>query len=185
MNVKQKNPQRSYTGIMWRTNRENKKRLINDFEHRCAYCDDLDKYGGGSKVYHVEHFAPKEKFPELKFQYDNLLYACPFCNISKSNKWPSDSSAVAVVGNKGFIDPCTDEYEKHLGRHTSGEIYYKTTLGKYMFYDYAKVHVQAGDGGNGLVAFRREKYVPLGGPAGGDGGDGKVSFYRAKYIIKK
>ena len=48
MNVKQKNPQRSYTGIMWRTNRENKKRLINDFEHRCAYCDDLDKYGGGS-----------------------------------------------------------------------------------------------------------------------------------------
>lgn len=84
MNVKQKNPQRSYTGIMWRTNRENKKRLINDFEHRCAYCDDLDKYGGGSKVYHVEHFAPKEKFPELKFQYDNLLYACPFCNISKS-----------------------------------------------------------------------------------------------------
>ena len=31
-----------------------------------------------------------------------------------------------------------------------------------MFYDYAKVHVQAGDGGNGLVAFRREKYVPLG-----------------------
>lgn len=129
MNVKQKNPQRSYTGIMWRTNRENKKRLINDFEHRCAYCDDLDKYGGGSKVYHVEHFAPKEKFPELKFQYDNLLYACPFCNISKSNKWPSDSSAVAVVGNKGFIDPCTDEYEKHLGRHTSGEIYYRNLLG--------------------------------------------------------
>ena len=32
MNVKQKNPQRSYTGIMWRTNRENKKRLINDFD---------------------------------------------------------------------------------------------------------------------------------------------------------
>ena len=141
MNVKQKNPQRSYTGIMWRTNRENKKRLINDFEHRCAYCDDLDKYGGGSKVYHVEHFAPKEKFPELKFQYDNLLYACPFCNISKSNKWPSDSSAVAVVGNKGFIDPCTDEYEKHLGRHTSGEIYYKTTLGKYMFYE-MKLYLQ-------------------------------------------
>lgn len=141
MNVKQKNPQRSYTGIMWRTNRENKKRLINDFEHRCAYCDDLDKYGGGSKVYHVEHFAPKEKFPELKFQYDNLLYACPFCNISKSNKWPSDSSTVAVVGNKGFIDPCTYEYEKHLGRHTSGEIYYKTALGKYMFYE-MKLYLQ-------------------------------------------
>lgn len=44
--------------------------------------------------------------------------------------------------------------------------------GVYMFYDYAKVHVKAGDGGNGIVAWRREKYVPMGGPAGGDGGDG-------------
>lgn len=41
-----------------------------------------------------------------------------------------------------------------------------------MFYDYAKVHMKAGDGGNGIVAWRREKYVPMGGPAGGDGGDG-------------
>lgn len=41
-----------------------------------------------------------------------------------------------------------------------------------MFYDYAKVHVKAGDGGNGIVAWRREKYVPMGGPAGGDGGNG-------------
>lgn len=40
-----------------------------------------------------------------------------------------------------FIDPCTDEYEKHLGRHTSGEIYYKTTLGKYMFYE-MKLYLQ-------------------------------------------
>lgn len=41
-----------------------------------------------------------------------------------------------------------------------------------MFYDYAKVNVKAGDGGNGIVAFRREKYVAMGGPAGGDGGHG-------------
>ena len=40
------------------------------------------------------------------------------------------------------------------------------------FIDEAKIHVKAGDGGNGAVTFRREKYIPLGGPDGGDGGRG-------------
>ena len=40
------------------------------------------------------------------------------------------------------------------------------------FIDEAKIYVKAGDGGNGAATFRREKYIPMGGPNGGDGGRG-------------
>ncbi|MEG0370796.1 MAG: GTPase ObgE, partial [Clostridium sp.] len=41
-----------------------------------------------------------------------------------------------------------------------------------MFIDVAKIYIKSGDGGHGSASFRKEKYVPLGGPDGGDGGDG-------------
>ncbi|NLU33230.1 MAG: GTPase ObgE [Clostridiaceae bacterium] len=67
-----------------------------------------------------------------------------------------------------------------------------------MFIDVAEVYLKAGDGGNGAVSFRREKYIPSGGPDGGDGGDGgnivfKVDMglrtlvdfrYKKKYVAR-
>jgi GTP-binding protein len=47
------------------------------------------------------------------------------------------------------------------------------------FVDEAEIRVEAGDGGNGVVGFRREKYIPRGGPDGGDGGDGGSVFLEA------
>src|SRR5215472_10864017 len=49
----------------------------------------------------------------------------------------------------------------------------------YMFYDHTKIYVKAGDGGNGSIHFRREKFVPLGGPDGGDGGRGGSVYLEA------
>lgn len=51
------------------------------------------------------------------------------------------------------------------------------------FVDEANVRVEAGDGGNGCLSFRREKYVPRGGPDGGDGGDGGSVFLVADHNL--
>jgi GTP-binding protein len=48
-----------------------------------------------------------------------------------------------------------------------------------MFYDHTKIFVNAGDGGNGSIHFRREKFAPLGGPDGGDGGKGGSIYIEA------
>ncbi|MBI4484319.1 MAG: GTPase ObgE [Acidobacteria bacterium] len=52
-----------------------------------------------------------------------------------------------------------------------------------MFIDEARIYVKGGDGGRGCVSFRREKYVPRGGPDGGDGGDGGSVFLESSQQI--
>lgn len=126
-------PSRSYHGECWRTISENKKRLKVDFHNKCAYCDDTDKYYGGSGNYHVDHFAPKSRFSHLKYNYDNLVYTCPFCNRAKSDKWVGKDETEAVVGNRGFIDPCSPDYSKNLGRNDKGSIVPLTDLGEYIY----------------------------------------------------
>ena len=46
-----------------------------------------------------------------------------------------------------------------------------------MFVDYTKIIIKSGDGGNGAITFRREKYIPSGGPDGGDGGKGGDIYF--------
>ena len=131
--LKKQLPERSYHGTTFVTMHINKKHLAKDFLHRCAYCDDLDLYGGGYRAYQVDHFAPQTKFPKLAYDYDNLLYACPWCNRAKWDAWPSEDPTINVVGDCGFIDPCTEEYNSHLTRAEDGSINAITPLGKYIY----------------------------------------------------
>ncbi len=52
-----------------------------------------------------------------------------------------------------------------------------------MFFDHTKIHVKAGDGGNGSAHFRREKFAPFGGPDGGDGGRGGSIYLEATHNL--
>lgn len=131
--IKRVIPKHSYSGIKWKSNHTNKKYLAIDFNYHCAYCDDADRYNGGSRYYQVDHFAPESKFPELKYTYENLLYTCPYCNRAKSDTWVSNDASISVVDDIGFISPCQDEYYMHLTRNDDGTISPSTSLGLYMW----------------------------------------------------
>ena len=103
-----------------------------DFDTRCGYCDARDEYFGGVTGSHIDHFAPKSKFPDLETVYDNLVYSCPFCNRAKSNKWIGDNHTIPNDGQYGFVDPCSTDFDLHLARDSRGRVVSLTPLGEYM-----------------------------------------------------
>lgn len=105
-----------------------------DFNKRCGYCNDLDIRNGGLRYYQIDHFVPQAVFKTLQDNdYHNLVYSCPYCNRAKWHKWPSKDETISRIGNEGFIDPCLDEYEKHIGRNADGTINTLSDLGKYIY----------------------------------------------------
>lgn len=105
--------------------------LRRDFNGSCGYCDDSDLRADRIS-FHIDHFAPKKQFPDLENSYDNLVYACRFCNMRKSDHWVGDDPDVPNNGEEGFIDPCRPEYDEHLERNSEGQIIGKSSLGWYI-----------------------------------------------------
>lgn len=91
--------------------RKYKGALIKDFNRRCGYTDCPDRWFGGENTFHIDHFKPRKKYPDLETEYSNLVYACSYINILKSD---DDSTH--------YLDPCEEDYNYHFYRDKSGKI---------------------------------------------------------------
>jgi uncharacterized protein (TIGR02646 family) len=105
--------------------------LREDFIGACGYCGDDDGRADPS-TFHIDHFAPKKLFPQFELIYENLVYSCRFCNVSKSDHWIGNDPSVPNNGSEGFVDPCSEDFDVHLGRDADGRIVAKTGLGSYV-----------------------------------------------------
>lgn len=138
--LQRKKPERSETGkrLIFSNSRE---QLSKDFNHRCGYCDDSSEYACCS--YHIDHFAPSKKFEHLQNDYNNFVYSCPYCNISKSDKWIGNSAEQSIVDGIGFVDPCDLKYNAIFERLDNGKIKPLNDLAEYIYYElklYLKRH---------------------------------------------
>ncbi|CEG25310.1 HNH endonuclease [Bacillus sp. B-jedd] len=132
--IREKNPVRNCIKT-YSNYRSYKDNLAKDFNNRCGYCDAFDGWIGGIKVYHIDHFAPKSKFPHLTHTYENLIYSCPFCNLNKGDDWPSTDENINIVNNIGYINPLLEEYVTHFYRDPYGNIICEENkqISKYMY----------------------------------------------------
>lgn len=131
-------PKRSLD-VVERTNyRDYRDSLRADFNNRCGYCNDLD--APRKEYFEIDHLVPQKIMVNKKNNdYQNLVYACHSCNNAKRKKWPSGDENIPIVGDKGWIDPCTEEYDKQFSRDENGNIIPLTPIGRWM-YDNLKLY---------------------------------------------
>ncbi len=99
-----------------RNYQEYKPELRMEFDYSCCWCDISEFEAGGVQSLSVEHYKHKNRFPELRLDYENLLYACNRCNGHKSTYEPS---IIQRWMKKVILNPYLHDYELHLNRHDS------------------------------------------------------------------
>ncbi|WP_405199352.1 hypothetical protein [Christiangramia sp. LLG6405-1] len=102
-------PKRTCTKT-YKSYRSYKSYLANDFNNRCGYTDCPDFWFGGKNNFHIDHFKPYSKNPDLVSNYSNLVYCCSYVNILKSDDEGS------------YIDPCEIDFNDHFERLQDGTI---------------------------------------------------------------
>jgi hypothetical protein len=103
--------------------RKYKPYLREDFKNRCGYVNCSDFWFGGARTFHIDHYKPKSKFPELETVYSNLVYCCSYVNILKTDD------------DGKYLDPCDTNYNEHFERDNEGNIYPKkdSVRAEYMY----------------------------------------------------
>jgi len=99
-----------------------RKAIRMDCLGRCVYCDIHENENGGEENMQLDHFRPKEKFPHLHSNPNNLHWSCAKCNNLKSDHWPAKSSDSTINGEQGFIDPFTENRKNYFKVALNGEL---------------------------------------------------------------
>lgn len=100
--------------------------------HQCVYCA-LHDATFGQRNFHVEHYKPKSlsKFKHLENDIKNLFYACPVCNVFKSNSWPRAPKKDHSV--EAYPDPSKHDYNDLFDvAESNGEITGKFPASKFL-----------------------------------------------------
>jgi hypothetical protein len=88
-----------------------------DFGRRCAYCLMDELWAGGEENFELDHFRPKQKFPDLLQDFHNLYWSCRVCNSNKWDHWPSAELEQQRVG---LIDFCRHDFQDHFQLSPNG-----------------------------------------------------------------
>lgn len=118
-----------------------KPRLAKEAELQCVYCCIHENRFGGIRNFHVEHYRPKSRWPNLTNDYANLFYACGICNIFKSDDWPCDLDHGDLT-QAGYPDPSAVNYGDFLHiDEATGTVYSDTVTGRYVI---ERLHLNRG-----------------------------------------
>jgi hypothetical protein len=98
---------------------------------QCVYCAIHEARFGGIRNFHVEHFRPKNRFPKLENDINNLYLACGICNVLKGDDWPCEPAADHSLAT--YADPAVTDYNILLiVSPVTHEVSASTFSGKYI-----------------------------------------------------